>query len=179
MPSLASVWSSAPLLHNNALGKFTGDPSVVGRLDAFNDAIEKLLWPEKRLNKDSIWRTQNECTLHLRKEFVPKPLRRLADRDGYISIGPIPKGVPINLIGNLEPDLCQLVVLQAKIGKALVKIHTMNLSPEEATAELTKAVPELVAANKCQDFIEDKGHYFGTDLPDSDKRALIEYLKTL
>ena len=178
VPSLVSVWSSAPLLHNNTLGKFTGDPSVAGRMDAFNDAIEKLLWPEKRLNKDSIWRTQNECTLHLRKEFVPKPLRRLADKDGYISIGPIPKGVPINLIGNLEPDLGQLVVLQAKIVKALVKIHAMNLSPEEATAELTKAVPELVAANKCPDFVEDKGHYFGTDLPDSDKRALIEYLKT-
>jgi hypothetical protein len=178
VPSLVSVWSSAPLLHNNMLGKFTGDPSVAGRMDAFNDAIEKLLWPEKRLNKDSIWRTQNECTLHLRREFVPKPLRRLADKDGYVNIGPIPKGMPVNLIGNLEPNLNQFVVLQAKIGKALVKVHTMNLSPEKATAELTKAVPELLAANKCPDFIEDKGHYFGTDLPDSDKRALIEFLKT-
>jgi len=27
-------------------------------------------------------------------------------------------------------------------------------------------------------FDRDKGHYFGTDLPDSDKRALTEYLKT-
>ena len=70
-------------------------------------------------------------------------------------------------------------MLHAKIVKALVKIHAMNLSPEEATAELTKAVPELLAANKCPDFIEDKGHYFGTDLSDSDKRALMEYLKTL
>ena len=173
-----SVWSSAPLLHNNTLGKFTGDPSVAGRMEAFNDAIEKLLWPEKRLNKDSIWRTQNECTLHLRKEFVPKALGKLADKDGYIKIGPIPKGMPVNLLGNVEPDFGQLVVLQAKIGNALLKIHAMNLSSEQATAELTKAVPELLAANKCPDFIEDKGHYFGTDLPDSDKRALIEYLKT-
>ena len=177
-PSLVSVWSSAPLLHNNTLGKFTGDPSVAGRMEAFNDAIEKLLWPEKRLNKDSIWRTQNECTLHLRKEFVPKALGKLADKDGYIKIGPIPKGMPVNLLGNLEPDFGQLVVLQAKIGNASLKIHSMNLSSEQATAELTKAVPELLAANKCPDFIEDKGHYFGTDLPDSDKRALIEYLKT-
>jgi hypothetical protein len=137
-----------------------------------------LLWPEKRLNKDSIWRTQNECTLHLRKEFVPKALQALAGKDGYISIGPIPKGVPINLIGNLEPDFGQLVVLQAKIAKALIKIHAMNLSPQDATTELAKAVPELLAANKCPDFVEDEGHYFGTDLPDSDKRALIEYLKT-
>ena len=44
--------------------------------------------------------------------------------------------------------------------------------------ELLKTVPELLAANKCPDFIEDEGHYFGTDLPDDDKRALIEYLKT-
>jgi hypothetical protein len=35
-PSLVSVWSSAPLFHNNALGKFTGDPSVAGRMDAFS-----------------------------------------------------------------------------------------------------------------------------------------------
>ena len=178
-PSLVSLWSSAPFLHNNALGKFTGDPSVAGRMEAFNDAVEKLLWPEKRLNKASIWRTQNECSLHLRKEFVPKPLQVLADSDGYIKIGPIPKGAPVNLIANLKPDFGQLVVLQAKLGKALLKIHRLNLSPEQATAELIKSVPELLAANKCPDFIEDKGHYFGTDLADNDKRALIEYLKTL
>src|SRR6266480_4727936 len=178
-PSLVSLWSSAPFLHNNALGNFNGDPSVAGRMAAFNDAVEKLLWPEKRLNKASIWRTQNECALHLRKEFVPKRLQALADKDGYINIGPIPKDTPINLIANLEPDFGQLVVLQAKIGKALLKIHTQNLSSEQATEELIKAVPELLAANKCPDFVEDKGHYFGTDLPDNDKRALIEYLKTL
>jgi cytochrome c5 len=176
--SLVSLWSSAPFLHNNSLGKFTADPSVAGRMEAFNDAVEKLLWPEKRLNKASIWRTQNECTLHLRKEFVPKPLQALADKDGYIKVGPIPKGTPVNLIANLDPDFGQMVMLQAKIGKALLKIHAMNLSPEEATAELIKSVPELLAANKCPDFIEDKGHYFATDLADDDKRALIEYLKT-
>jgi hypothetical protein len=45
-PSLVSLWSSAPFLHNNMLGNFTGDPSVVGRINAFNDAVEKLLWPK-------------------------------------------------------------------------------------------------------------------------------------
>src|SRR5262249_37671094 len=121
-PSLVCVWSSAPFLHNNALGKFTGDPSVAGRLDAFNDAVGKLLWPEKRLNKESIWRTQNECALHLRKEFVPKILQALADTDGYIKVGMIPKGTPINLIANLEPDFGQLAALQAKVAKTLVTI---------------------------------------------------------
>jgi hypothetical protein len=176
--SLVSVWSSAPFLHTNALGKFTGDPSVAGRMEAFNDAIEKLLWPEKRLNKDSIWRTQNECTFHLRKEFVRKPFQKLAGPDGYIKIGPIPKGTPINLIGNLEPDFEHLDAF-IKIAQKWIKIDRQKLSSETAAAELRKLVPELIAANKCPDFIEDKGHYFGTDLTDNDKRALIEYLKTL
>jgi hypothetical protein len=48
-PSLISIWATAPFLHNNSVGQFNGDPSVKGRIEAFNDAIEKLLWPEKRL----------------------------------------------------------------------------------------------------------------------------------
>jgi hypothetical protein len=176
-PSLVSVWSSAPLLHNNMLGKFTGDPSVAGRLDAFNDAVEKLLWPEKRVGKDSIWRTQNDCSLHLRKEFVPERLRRNAERDGYVTVGMIPQGTPINLVANLEPNFQNIDVF-LKIAEKLIKIKATKPSREEAAAEFTKLIPDLLAANKCPDFVEDKGHYFGTDLPDTDKRALIEYLKT-
>ena len=176
-PSLVSLWSSAPFLHNNMLGKFTGDPSVAGRIDTFNDAVEKLLWPEKRLNKDSIWRTQNECSFHLRKEFAPPPFDKLAGPDGYVTIGRIPKGTPINLLANLEPDF-QHAGAFLKVAGKLVKINSEKLSPEAADAELGKLVPDLIAMNKCPDFIEDKGHYFGTDLSDNDKRALIEYLKT-
>ncbi len=177
VPSLVSLWSSAPFLHNNALGKFTGDPSVAGRLEAFSDAAEKLLWPSKRLAKASIWRTQDECSLYLPKEFVPKPLWRFADSDGYLKIGPIPKRTPINLIANLEPNAKQLLRL-AKVDEALLRIKASSLPPDAATAELLKMVPELIAANKCPDFVEDEGHYFGTDLADADKHALIEYLKT-
>jgi hypothetical protein len=176
-PSLISMWSSAPFLHNNALGNFTGDPSVAGRIEAFNDAVEKLLWPEKRLNKTSIWRTQNECTLHLHKEFVPKPLDALADSDGYIKVGHIPKGTPVNLLANLEPDFGD-IDLFVKIAGKMIKINKEKLSGEAAANEWRKIVSDLIAANKCPDFVEDKGHYFGTDLSDSDKRALIEYLKT-
>ncbi|MBV8375763.1 MAG: hypothetical protein JO279_02055, partial [Verrucomicrobia bacterium] len=53
VPSLVSVWMSAPLLHNNSLGLFIADDlnlrvSVKGRLDMFDDAINKLLWKAKR-----------------------------------------------------------------------------------------------------------------------------------
>ena len=105
-------------------------------------------------------------------------MRGFADKDGYIKIGPIPKGTPVNLIGSLEPDFTQLAALKVALTKALLAIHAKNLSPAQAQQELIKAVPQLLAANKAPDFIEDEGHYFGTNLPDADKRALIEYMKT-
>jgi hypothetical protein len=38
--------------------------------------------------------------------------------------------------------------------------------------------PALFAASKSPDLITDRGHEFGSTLPDDDKRALIEYMKT-
>src|SRR5262249_35931742 len=46
--SLISLWATAPFLHNNALGVYTHDPSIDGRLHAFDDAIDKMLWKQKR-----------------------------------------------------------------------------------------------------------------------------------
>jgi hypothetical protein len=41
--SLVSVWATAPYLHNNSVGLFNNDPSVEGRLRAFEDGMRKLL----------------------------------------------------------------------------------------------------------------------------------------
>ena len=41
--SLVSVWATAPYLHNNSVGLFNNDPSVEGRLSAFDDGMRKLL----------------------------------------------------------------------------------------------------------------------------------------
>lgn len=86
VPTLISIWTSAPLLHNNSLGLFNNDPSVDGRLLAFDDAIRKLLWPEKRLESSSyneatperlrkdhglIWRTPVETRLTLPARIAP------------------------------------------------------------------------------------------------------------
>jgi hypothetical protein len=46
--TLISIWASAPFFHNNALGIYTHDSSVHGRMLAFDDAIRKLLWNERR-----------------------------------------------------------------------------------------------------------------------------------
>ncbi len=185
-PSLISLWTSAPFLHNNALGKYTGDPSLPGRMEAFNDAVEKLLWPEKRLGKASIWRTTRESSIQLQGAVIPEPLRSLLkphfDSDGYFRIGPIPEGTPVNLLANLDPgtDHKTLALLFLKIKRVLAEVRIRNLDAA-ATKELMKRdlAPALLAVSKCPDLVTDRGHTFGAELPDEDKRALIEYLKTL
>ncbi len=185
-PSLVSIWTSAPFFHNNSLGKFTGDPSVAGRMEAFNDAVDKLLWPEKRLGKDSIWRTSEDCALQLQLAVIPNPLHDLlkpfADPDGYLRVGHIPAGTPINLLANINPDAdpALLVKLCLKMKATFADIYLKHLDDEATKALMTKElVPDLLAVSKCPDFVTDRGHTFGSTLSDSDKRALIEFLKTI
>jgi hypothetical protein len=62
----------------------------------------------------------------------------------------------------------------------MIQIKAENLDSAAAKQLMReKIAPRLFAASKCPDLIEDRGHEFGTKLPDADKRALIEYLKTL
>jgi len=39
--------------------------------------------------------------------------------------------------------------------------------------------PMLLEVSTCPDFVTDRGHTFGSTLSDSDKLALIEFLKTI
>lgn len=184
-PSLISLWSSAPFFHNNALGKYTGDPSVAGRMAAFDDAAQKLLWPEKRLGKDSIWRTSQECEITLHGDYLPELLKKALaghiDDDGYFRIGHIPAGTPVNLLANLNTDMSlpELAKLGVKLKKALLEIKLKGLEGDAAKEVMKREVaPTLLQVSNCPDLIEDRGHTFGADLPDADKLALIEFLKT-
>ena len=124
-PSLVSVWSTAPFLLNNSLGKFEPSPSVEARLQSFQDSIEKLLWPEKR-DKDPVLgdkvpglidRTTERSFVRVAPGYlspadaaaarlVPSLFSWIVGEGGGIVIGPIPKGTPVNLMANLEvlPD---------------------------------------------------------------------------
>ncbi len=213
--SLTSLWSSAPYLQNNSVGIFNGDPSVQGRLAAFNDGIEKMLWPEKR-DKDPILgnqipgpshilRTTARSYLKVPAGYLPGDLDEIAGfwgkwlhklapwlftTSGDIDIGPIPAGTPVNLLANINPlseskDLKDKVAHTKKLVDLVLKLkHDLKSLPANATdaqaAEVfKKRVPELLSLSKCPDFIVNKGHYFGSNLADGDKRALIEFLKTM
>jgi hypothetical protein len=59
-------------------------------------------------------------------------------------------------------------------------------SDEDARKVFANLVEPLLEVSKCPDYVVNRGHYFGTDffgeepgLSDQDKRALIEFLKTL
>lgn len=162
VPSLVSIWTSAPFFHNNELGKFTNDPSVSGRMEAFNDAVEKLLWPETREGK--IKRTDRDSTLTLHQP------------DGGDLAVDVPAGTPVKLLANLNraevPRILRRKLSRAPLVAAALE-RVVNKVPDQFL------VPILLKLNQAPDFIEDHGHYFGTDLPDDDKFALIEFLKTL
>jgi hypothetical protein len=185
-PSLISIWATAPFLHNNTVGQFNGDPSVKGRIDAFNDAIEKLLWPEKRLGRQSIWRTSAESVLEVPEELIPEEIRTLLgqgiDKDNVFRLGPIPKDTPINLLANIDPhaDPSQLAELALMIRTVLAQVRDEHLDPEATRLLMRRELaPKLFQLSKCPDLVEDRGHPFGAELAEDDKRALVEFLKTL
>ena len=183
VPSLLGIWATAPLLHNSALGKFAGDPSIRGRVAAFQDAMGKLLWPERRAGANSISRTTAENYIEIPIDYLPKEMAKFSE-DGYLRIGPIPKNTPVNLLANADlnfsnphGDVDRLKLI-AEAQAELLQVKGEELNPEQARQKLLKLLPDLLKISKCPDFIEDRGHYFGTNLSDTEKRALIEFMKT-
>lgn len=187
VPSLVSVWSTAPYLLNNTVGDFVNDPSVGGRLRSFESSIEQLLWPEKRTPR--VARTSAASYLEIGVAYLEKPFDSLLGffsrwfGNGVIEIGPIPKGTPIGLLANLDlndpGNRRELLRLLPGVIKNLARIRAERLSDAEAARLLSAEVaPGLLALSKCPDFVLNRGHEFGSDLADQDKRALIEFIKT-
>ncbi|KYF71243.1 hypothetical protein BE11_33325 [Sorangium cellulosum] len=215
VPSLISLWSTAPFLLNNTVGKFKSSPSVEARMESFQDAIEKMLWPEKR-EKDRVLgdkvpgvidRTTARSYLRVPAGYLPERLRPLLGPiervapwlvgEGGIEIGPIPEGTPVGLLANLtltsgSADPAERLAHGEKLLGVLLKIkRDLKALPEDASDEEARRVfmgltEPLLELSQCPDFVVNRGHYFGTsyftqerELTDEDKRALIEFLKTL
>jgi hypothetical protein len=189
VPSLVSIWSTAPFLVNNRLGPYSDDPAVDSRMKIFDASIGQLLWPEKRQREPGfdgyIVRTTEPSFVDIPKRSVPVELRNLVgalpsrpfgkvfDHDGNFKLGPIPKGFPINLAASYRPradipfgqrlphDLAftQLVFDAAR--------NWPSLDPngdDAATLNWAgKFSGPLLKLLKCPDFVVNRGHYFGTD----------------
>lgn len=149
-PTLANIWATAPFFHNNSLGILNNDPSVAGRLAAYQDAMQKLLWPERRAGLKSIRRTTEASTFTYQE-------------GGSVCIA---RNTPVDLIANVD------VVTPEKFREN--NFLTRLLCHIIGTGHLNGL---FLLADNAPDFVQDRGHTFGSNLSDDDKKALIEYLK--
>jgi len=190
-PSLISLWSTAPFLLNNSVGRFNSSPSVEARLDSFQDSIMQMLWPEKRQydsvlgNKvpGTIDRTTDRSYIRVASGYLPDFLQGLHGTfsrwfpwlfsEEGVQIGPIPKGTPVGLLSNLNVvpethDPVQRAAYQKRVLDLLVKAkHDMeNLPAGASDDDVNKAFADLkgplMELSKCPDLVVNRGHYFGT-----------------
>jgi hypothetical protein len=235
VPSLIGLWSTAPYLLNNSVGPSyadpseSADPSVAGRMKVFQVSIEQMLWPEKRERESDpalrdkipgvIDRTTHTSHLTIPREYLPEALQIgafkgalhdllpwLVASGGDITIGPIPQGVPVGLLANMQllPEGRDQAEHYARLSKVVLELSAdlltlpQNASDEDMRRKFSNAADDLLKVSKCPDFVVNRGHYFGTAqfndqegltddekqfgqepvLSDDDKRALIEFLKT-
>jgi len=67
-----------------------------------------------------------------------------------------------------------------RVSDELGDIATQMFANPASLVGVLGAKPDLLAAySSCTDDVENKGHDFGGDLPESDKKALIAFLATL
>ncbi|WP_428422505.1 hypothetical protein [Methylibium sp.] len=192
VPSLISIWSTAPFLLNNSVGPFDVSPSVESRMKVFDASIEQMLWPEKR-ERDALLgdkipglidRTTQRSEVSIPIGFVPEAMQPLQGRlhrwlpwlvaeGGDIVLGPIPQGVPVGLLSNLKlraesDSLGDKASHVADIGDFLLKLKVdlatapANASDEELRKRFANLKAPMMALSKCPDFVVNRGHYFGT-----------------
>jgi hypothetical protein len=215
VPSLISAWSTAPFLLNNTVGPFDQSPSVDARMRVFQASIEQMLWPEKR-DRDPVLgdavpgvidRTTVRSWITIPAAYVPEILRpagglanrvlpQFINQSGDITIGPIPAGVPVNLLSNIQllAETDNIIDQLQHVKKLLALLDALAQDLSGAPADATDAdlrekfsnlAAPMLALSKCPDFVVNRGHYFGTGriqgepaLSNDDKRALIAFVKT-
>jgi hypothetical protein len=110
--------------------------------------------------------------------------------NGAVQIGPIPAGTPVSVLANADVMGADLPAGPERLDhvKRLVDLLAQaqgDLKSRKNFFEDPKILDAMLSLSKCRDFVVNKGHYFGTNLQteepglsDSDKRALIGFLKT-
>ncbi len=137
-------------------------------MTAFDDAAQKLLWPDKRAGKATMKVTGTDSVLKIRDIEIR-----------------IPAGTPVDLLANINVyNAVQFPQVAAQLNQLLsdpqrlVRLVQIMKNNGQYDSELKTIVPDLLKMNQSPDFIQDHGHTFGPELPDDQKNALIEYMKT-
>jgi hypothetical protein len=96
----------------------------------------------------------------------------------------------VGLLANLnlrldQADLLERIEHDFKLARLIIQLKRNlkdlppDVSDEQARAIFADVVEPLLELSKCPDYVVNRGHYFGSDLSDDDKRDLIAFLKTL
>jgi hypothetical protein len=90
------------------------------------------------------------------------------------------------LLSNIDLEQRGKVLRFLIDAKRDLKSLPSGATDEDARKVFANLIEPLLEVSKCPDYVINRGHYFGTDffseepgLSDQDKRALIEFLKTL
>jgi len=175
------------------------DPSVQGRYKLFQESVDELLTPpDKRPNKMAL------LDKDIKFEFGPKvwdPVRKRFIRFRLVIPGNTPQAQVGNLLyKNLIDDMVLSITDRAALAKKLNEnaageLHTMlDEFIQNAVVDLPGEAPLEVQPFKIFDkhkaliqqyyttnteFLQNRGHSFGTDLKDDEKKALKAFLATL
>ena len=191
-PSLVSLWSTAPFLLNNTVGPFDPSPSVEARMRSFEPRSSRCSGPSGARRTPSsatrcpAWSStapRRAATSRSRRAILPDLLAAAAQafRDELRSfIGAatsrsarFPKGVPVNLVANIDlrrrwacrPVAARRTKLRRRTWSSgrprpASSPRTPGRRLRAAFADLVEPMLEL---SKCPDFVVNRGHYFGTD----------------
>lgn len=100
---------------------------------------------------------------------------------GDLQVGPIPKGTPLNLIMNINPEAPSGNLVRAVAAMTRGILRSSRVSDPVASLRVfqQEAGQALLEASKCPDFVLDRGHWFAEDLTDEEKQQLKAFLRTL
>ncbi|HEX4960362.1 MAG TPA: cytochrome c [Thermoanaerobaculia bacterium] len=162
------------------------DPSVENRYAMYKASMEDLLNPDKRVPK---------VTLIDDDIFIEMGLRSLGDHKVKTIKIRIPSGQPAGLLVSFDVKKFALDVIAAKTNPDGLK---SRIGPENAAllTRLANEIPRhlkdgdvfsivrpdadklMALYSNCTAAVENAGHPFGGNLPESDKKALTAYLAT-
>ncbi len=171
------------------------DPSIDGRFKLYVASMEELLNPGKRVPKVSRFDQDVRMALGPRTWDGSEEKQVL----GFTLV--LPAGTSVGglasfqhkafvndvIVAKLRPDeLTARLVKQfgategKQVAAELTAVTSEIAKDPERLVDAIRRYPHLVEIySSCTDIIENKGHPFGEDLPDRDKKALIAFLATL
>ena len=166
------------------------DPSVEGRFKLYKESMRQLLNPRER-------EAQHPKVTLLDQDIVIDVGPRVFDGEDEKNLFGLtivlPKGAKSGALGNFQHKQFVIDMVLSKIDRgkleqrrgkemaALVAEAADQIFQDpKRMVDVLRSRPKLIDAySNCSDLIENKGHRFGEDLSEADKKALTAFLATL